>query len=128
MLKRGRLFKDLTKIEDITDDYLDANGNQPLLQIVSDSSVTSSLHQEEENYNKSKKNKFAVRRNDLTEDSSGFNVVPATENELKGSVIRNDAGQLERMYINAETFAGGDSRFTSCYTTRHFHPMLEPVI
>ena len=40
---------------------------------------------------------FAVRR--LTEDSSGFKVVPATENEFKDSMIRNEAGQLERMYI-----------------------------
>ena len=77
-----------------------------MLQIVSDSSVTSSLHQEEENYNKSKKNKFAVRRNGLNEDPSGFKVVPATENEFKDSVIRNEPGQLERMYINAELYNG----------------------
>lgn len=62
--------------------------------------------------------RFATRHNSiLTEDSSGFKVVPATENEFKGSVIRNEAGQLERMYINAETFAGGDSRFTSYSVT-----------
>lgn len=91
-----------------------------MLQIASDSSTIGSLHQEEENYNNPKKNKFAARekdKNNLTEDSSGFKVVPATENEFKDSVIRNEAGQLERMYINAETFAGGDSRFTSYSVT-----------
>jgi len=52
------------------------------------------------------KNKFAVRRNGLNEDPSGFKVVPATENEFKDSVIRNELGQLERMYINAELYNG----------------------
>ena len=87
LLKRGRLFKDLTKIEDITDDYLDANGNQPLLQIVSDSSVTSSLHQEEENYNKSKKNKakqnFALRA-PVEETKDLIAVHNATEKNVRG--------------------------------------------
>ena len=51
---------------------------------------------------------FALRnpkeKERLTEDSSGFKVVPATENEFKDSVIRNETGQLERMYINAELY------------------------
>lgn len=100
-IKRGKLFKDVTKIRNITKDIVSSYGQNPKSNFLRDASMNS-ISNDSENVNK----KFSVR------DSVGKQLSEAQQDYFRDSQVRDKEGCLLVLYHQT------DGDFT-IFDTRH---------
>lgn len=88
-VKNGKLFKDVTKIKDVTEAIMNSYGQNPKFQFLR----TSSIKSIPQNTNKSSDVKFS-----LNADSNGQQLSKAQQEYFKDCKIRDDNGNLKVMY------------------------------
>ena len=84
--ERGKLFKDVTQIKDVTEAIMNSYGKNPKFQFLRTSSMDNVSQTEQKSTEKSQK------------DNKGRVVTKATQDFLSDSQIRDESGNIKTMY------------------------------